>query len=55
MFNDEKSSENEVYKKLMRAIKLPRIELHIIAKRDLRAYEMSKWMKTIREEGIKIL
>jgi len=55
IFNDKKSSENEVYKGLMKNIKLPRIELHLIPKKNLKAYKTSKWMKTIEKEGIKIL
>jgi hypothetical protein len=39
----------------MKNIKLPRIELHLIPKKNLKAYKTSKWMKTIEKEGIKIL
>lgn len=55
IFDDEKSSEDKVYKCLMRSIQLPRVELHLIPKRDLETYKASKWMKTIEKEGIKIL
>lgn len=55
IFDDKKSSEDEVYKGLMKNIKLPRIELHLIPKKNLKAYEKSKWMNTIEKEGIKIL
>ncbi|MEM2442970.1 MAG: nucleotidyltransferase domain-containing protein [Candidatus Bathyarchaeia archaeon] len=55
IFDDERSSEDKVYKSLMRNIRLPRVELHIVPKRELEAYEKSRWMRTIEEEGIKIL
>ncbi|MEM1716835.1 MAG: nucleotidyltransferase domain-containing protein [Candidatus Bathyarchaeia archaeon] len=55
VFNEEKSTEDKVYKSLKRDIKLPRVELHILPKKELEAYKTSKWMRTIEEEGIKIL
>ena len=55
IFDDEKVSEDKVYKCLMKSIQLPRVELHLIPKKDLKTYEASKWMKTIEREGIKIL
>ncbi|MEM1580962.1 MAG: nucleotidyltransferase domain-containing protein [Candidatus Bathyarchaeia archaeon] len=55
IFDDQKSGEDQVYKSLMRNIKLPRVELHMIPKRNLEAFRDSKWMKTIEREGIKIL
>ncbi|MEM2971940.1 MAG: nucleotidyltransferase domain-containing protein [Candidatus Bathyarchaeia archaeon] len=55
IFDDEKSSGDEVYKCLMMSIQLPRIELHLIPKKDFKAYKTSKWMKVIEKEGIKIL
>lgn len=55
IFDDEKSSWDEVYRCLMKSLQLPRLELHIIPKKDLKAYETSKWMKIIENEGIKIL
>ncbi|MEM1589744.1 MAG: nucleotidyltransferase domain-containing protein [Candidatus Bathyarchaeia archaeon] len=55
IFNNEKISENEVYKTLMKSIKLPGKELHLIPRSELENYEKTKWIKTIREEGIKIL
>ncbi|MEM2156171.1 MAG: hypothetical protein QXZ14_05300 [Candidatus Jordarchaeales archaeon] len=39
----------------MRAIKLPRIELHIMSKREFENCKDSKWIKTIEGEGVKIL
>ncbi|MEM2312922.1 MAG: nucleotidyltransferase domain-containing protein [Candidatus Nezhaarchaeales archaeon] len=55
VFNDEKSSEDEVYKGLMKDIQLPRVELHLIPKKDLKAYKESRWIKVVEKEGIKIL
>lgn len=55
IFDDEKSGEDEVYKVLMKSIKLPRVELHILPKSSLKLYKESKWMKIIEEEGVKIL
>lgn len=55
VFDDEESGEDKVYKSLMRSIKLPRVELHIVPKRSLEEYKTSKWMEKIEEEGIKIL
>jgi len=48
-------SEDKVYKSLKRGIKLPRVELHTLPKKELGAYKTSRWMWTIEEEGIKIL
>lgn len=55
VFDNEKINENEVYKCLMKSIQLPRLELHIISKKDFNNYKKTKWIKTIEEEGIKIL
>lgn len=55
IYNDKKTSEDEVYKHIMKSIKLPRIELHLIPKKSLKTYKKTKWMKTIEKEGIKIL
>ncbi|MBS7618376.1 nucleotidyltransferase domain-containing protein [Candidatus Bathyarchaeota archaeon] len=55
VFDDEKGEEDEVYKVLMKNIKLPRVELHIIPKNDLKLYKDSKWMKIVEEEGVRIL
>ncbi|MBS7611274.1 nucleotidyltransferase domain-containing protein [Candidatus Bathyarchaeota archaeon] len=55
VFDDEKSSENEVYKTLMKGIKLPRVELHIMSRRRFEECKDSKWIKTMEEEGVKIL
>ena len=53
IFDDEKSSEDNVYKSLMKSIKLPRVELRIISKREIESYRGSMWIKTIEREGNK--
>ena len=55
VFDDGKSSENEVYKTLMKGIKLPRVELHIMSRREFEYRKDSKWIKTMEKEGVKIL
>jgi len=55
VFDDEKISEDKVCKTLMKAIKLPRVELHIMSKKEFETCKSSKWVKTMEEEGIKIL
>jgi len=55
IFDDEKNSEDNVYKSLMKNIRLPRVELHLIPKREFESYKESMWIKTIEREGIKIL
>jgi predicted nucleotidyltransferase len=54
VFNEEKADEYEVYKMLMRNIQVPRVELHIISKKDYVAAKDSKWRKIIENEGIEI-
>lgn len=55
VFDDEKSSEDEIRKTLMANIKLPRVELHILLRKDFETASSSGWIKTVVEEGIKIL
>lgn len=55
VFDDGKSCEDEVYKTLMKCIKLPRVELHIMSRREFEECKDSKWIKTMEEEGVKIL
>ncbi len=55
VFNNEKISGDKVYKTLMKAIKLPRIELYIMSKKEFESLRSLKWIKTIEEYGIKIL
>ncbi|MBS7645413.1 MAG: nucleotidyltransferase domain-containing protein [Candidatus Bathyarchaeia archaeon] len=55
VFDDEKSSEGTVYRTLMKNIKLPRMELHLIPKSELPSYEGTRWMRLVEREGIRIL
>lgn len=55
VFDDQKSNEDKIRKILMKKINLPRLELHIISKKNYETLKNSKWIKTIEEEGIKIL
>lgn len=55
VFDDSNCAKDEVYKTLRRSIKLPRLELHILSVKEYAMVENSKWIKTINEEGIKIL
>lgn len=55
VFNGEKSSEEKVYKTLMKNMKLPRVELHVLSRKEYEIARDSKWIKTVEEEGVKIL
>lgn len=55
VYDDSKCTEDYVYKTLMRNVRLPRLELHIISLREYEAIKGSMWIKTINEEGISIL
>lgn len=44
-----------IYKTLRRNINLPQVESHILSKKDYEDMEKSRWIKTIEEEGTKIL
>jgi predicted nucleotidyltransferase len=55
VFDDEKINGDRVYKTLMKAIKLPRIELHVTSKKEYEVLRSSKWIRTTEEDGIKIL
>lgn len=55
IFDDSRSTEDEIYKALMRNIELPRLELHILPKKDYELMKDSKWIKIIEKEGIRIL
>lgn len=39
----------------MKNINLPRVELHILSRKDYESMKKSKWIKTIEEEGILIM
>ncbi|MEM0037103.1 MAG: nucleotidyltransferase domain-containing protein [Candidatus Korarchaeum sp.] len=55
VFDDTQCEEDDVYKTLMKNIKLPRLELHILSLKEYEEMRNSKWIKTIDEEGIRIL
>lgn len=55
VFDDSNCTKDEVYKTLRKNINLPRLELHILSMEEYAMVEDSKWIKTINEEGIKIL
>ncbi|MBC7129986.1 nucleotidyltransferase domain-containing protein [Candidatus Bathyarchaeota archaeon] len=54
VFDDKKGNKEVIYKTLMKKINLPRLELHIISKKNYENLRTSKWIKTIEKEGIKI-
>ncbi len=55
VFDDTRCAKDNVYKTLMKNIKLPRLELHILSLKEYQEINGSKWIKTIDEEGIRIL
>jgi predicted nucleotidyltransferase len=55
VFDGSKSSEDKVYKTLIRTIKLPRLELHILSIKDYMLMKDTKWIETIESEGVVIL
>lgn len=55
VYDESKCTEDNVYKTLMRNIRLPRLELHILSLREYEAIKESRWVKTINEEGVSIL
>ncbi|MBS7610422.1 nucleotidyltransferase domain-containing protein [Candidatus Bathyarchaeota archaeon] len=55
VYDDKKCNENEIRKTLMKNIKLPRVELHILSIESFNASCGLRWIKTIENEGIKIL
>ncbi|MEM2896419.1 MAG: nucleotidyltransferase domain-containing protein [Candidatus Bathyarchaeia archaeon] len=54
VFNELKCDKDVVYKTLMKNIKLPRLELHILSKKDYEAMKNSRWIKEIENEGIEV-
>ena len=55
VFDDTRCVKDDVYRTLRRNIRLPRIELHILSLKEYHELEDSKWVKTMDEEGIRIL
>ncbi|MEM2909819.1 MAG: nucleotidyltransferase domain-containing protein [Nitrososphaerota archaeon] len=55
VYDDEKSDNDLVYKRLMKHLKIPRAELHIFSKKEYGNIRGSMWIKTIETEGVKII
>jgi len=55
VYDEESHDQDSVYKTLMKNLKLPRVELHILSKKDYDLIRESKWIKTVEEEGIEVL
>jgi len=55
VYDEESNDQDNVYKTLMKNLKLPRVELHLLSKKDYELMRESRWIKTVEEEGIEIL
>lgn len=55
VYDGKKCGEDEIRKTLMKNIKLPRVELHLLPMRSLNVRCGLRWIETIENEGIKIL
>ncbi len=55
VYEEQKCDKDEVYKKLMKVLNLPRVELHILSKREYEQMKSSKWIEIIEKEGKKII
>ncbi len=55
VYDERKCHEDRVYKTLMKSLKLPRVELHILSKKDYELMRKSKWIEVIESEGRKII
>ncbi|MEM2122235.1 MAG: nucleotidyltransferase domain-containing protein [Candidatus Bathyarchaeia archaeon] len=55
VFDESKCGKDTVYKTLMKNIRLPRLELHILAKKDYEEMKGSRWIREIENVGIDIL
>jgi predicted nucleotidyltransferase len=55
VFDDSQCTKDDVYRAMMKNIKLPRLELHILSLKEYQEVKDSKWVKTIDEEGVRIL
>lgn len=51
----DESISDEVYKTPMKNVKLPRVELHILSKKEYESMKGSKWIETMEKEGKRIL
>ena len=55
VYDERKCHEDRVYKTLMKSLKLPRVELRILSKKDYELMRKSKWIEVIESEGRKII
>ena len=55
VYDERKCHEDRVYKTLMKNLKLPRVELHILSKKDYELMRKSKWIEVIEREGKRII
>lgn len=55
VYDEKKSDRDIVYRSLMKHLRIPRVELHVLSKEEYDRMRESKWIKTIEEEGIKIV
>ncbi len=55
VYEERICDEEKVYKKLMKNLMLPRVELHIVSKTEYEQIKSSKWMEVIEKEGKDIL
>jgi predicted nucleotidyltransferase len=55
VFDESRCTSDCVYKTLRKSIRLPRLELHILSLKEYQEAKDSKWVKTIDEEGVRIL
>lgn len=55
VYEERNCEEKNVYKKIMKSLTLPRVELHIVSRREYEQIRRSKWMEIIEKEGKDIL
>jgi predicted nucleotidyltransferase len=55
VFDELRCDRDTVYRTLMKNIKLPRLELHLLSRKDYEEMGSSRWIREIEDEGIEIL
>jgi len=55
VYDEELHDQDSVHKTLMKNLKLPRVELHLLSKKDYEHMRESRWIKMVEEEGIEVL
>lgn len=55
IYEEGKCGEEKVYKKLMKSLGLPRVELHLVSSREYDQIRSSKYMEIIEKEGKEII